>query len=307
MDRAAAEIVDVRSWVPAHEETLGTKPKRWLQDPSTGQYWLMKDVTFNRRSDGSRYAKGDDWSEWVGSRVARLLGLPAARIEFADGGPGDETTAGVIAMTFLGEGESLRLGNELLEEIGILGADAHDRTGYDLTAVREVLGEVDPPDQMPDLTAWDVFVGYLVLDAVIGNVDRHQENWAVIAKGRSRRLAPTFDHASCLGFQLDDDQRLERMASRDRNRHPETYAERARSRFDGKPSTFDVAVRGLQSVDEDVRRRWIGPCEDLTALSRIVRGVPSSRISEPSRTFALRMLRHNATRLVRHPLDTVES
>ncbi len=53
-----------------HEEPLGTKPKRWLQDPVTSEYGLMKDVTSNRRADGSSYQKGDDWAErssWMGS------------------------------------------------------------------------------------------------------------------------------------------------------------------------------------------------------------------------------------------------
>ncbi|MEQ8717370.1 MAG: hypothetical protein RIE08_07135 [Acidimicrobiales bacterium] len=48
--------VDVSSWQRAHEEMLGTKPKRWLFDPDAETYWLMKDVTFNRlRSRGSAH------------------------------------------------------------------------------------------------------------------------------------------------------------------------------------------------------------------------------------------------------------
>jgi hypothetical protein len=45
--------------------------------------------------------------------------------------------------------------------------------------------------------------GYLLLDALILNTDRHHENWAVIRlmhhDGRvSHEVAPTFDHASAL-------------------------------------------------------------------------------------------------------------
>ncbi len=305
MTKPDVEIIDVSAWVPAHEETLGTKPKRWLQNPSTDVYWLMKDTTFNRRKDGSLYPKGDDWSEWIASRVARHLGLPAAQVEFADGGPGAETARGIITLSFLADGESLLHGNELLEEIGITGSDTHDRMGYDLVAVRSVLDSAQPPEHTPDLSAWEVFVGYLVLDAVLGNVDRHQENWAVVARDRSRRLAPTFDHASCLGFQLDDDHRIERLESNDRNRHPEAYANRARSRFDGEPPLLDIAAQGLRSMPEPVRRRWLDPCAQLDALDEIASSPPATRISEPSREFARRMLRHNATRLLSQPLGTV--
>jgi hypothetical protein len=50
---------------------------------------------------------------------------------------------------------------------------------------------------------------YLVLDALIGNTDRHHENWGILVKrtptGRSGIIAPTFDHASSLGRELLDD------------------------------------------------------------------------------------------------------
>ncbi len=93
----------------------------------------------------------------------------------ADGGHGPETSKGVISRTILLDGESLVHGNELLEEIGVTGNEAHDRTGYTLGAVRNVLDRVEPPTQHPGLSAWEVFVGYLVLDTLVGNVDRHQD------------------------------------------------------------------------------------------------------------------------------------
>ena len=49
---------------------------------------------------------------------------------------------------------------------------------------------------------------YMVLDALIGNTDRHHENWGIL---RTRvdgqwedKVAPSFDHASLLGRELQD-------------------------------------------------------------------------------------------------------
>jgi hypothetical protein len=54
----------------------------------------------------------------------------------------------------------------------------------------------------------DQMAGYLVLDALICNVDRHHENWGILRKstpeGRRGRLAPSYDHASSLGRELRD-------------------------------------------------------------------------------------------------------
>lgn len=297
--------IDVSGWEPAHEETLGTKPKRWLRDPDTRTYWLMKDGTFNRRRDGSMHQKGDDWAERIASEVARLLELPAAHVELATGGPGAQTALGVISRSIRDEDETLIHGNELLAEIGVAGDDPHDRTGYTLASVHGVLSRIGPPDGAGDLTAWEAFVGFLVLDALIGNTDRHQENWAALGRGRDRRLAPTFDHASSLGFQLDDEQRQERLVTADRNRTPEAYADRARSRFERHPSPLQVAITALEELPVARRDLWLERCADIEQLVATVDGVPQQRMSRPAREFAERMLRRNHTRLLSHPFGTV--
>jgi len=70
-----------------------------------------------------------------------------------------------------------------------------------------------------------LFVGYLMLDALVGNTDRHHENWGVVqkwewVKGASSSmtislhtsLAPTYDHASSLGREMLDERRQRILA-----------------------------------------------------------------------------------------------
>jgi hypothetical protein len=174
-----------------------------------------------------------------------------------------------------------------------------------LQAVRWVLDEVDPPAGIDGLSAWEVFAGYLVLDALIGNTDRHQENWAVIANHSHRRLSPTFDHASSLGFQLDDRDRAERLATKDRNRTPEAYADRARSRFEGHPTPVEVAIECLGTLRASARDLWLGRCQDIDAIMQPIDSVPEHRMSQPARQFASRVISRNCMRLMSHPFTTV--
>ncbi|MCP3877509.1 MAG: hypothetical protein GY701_03830 [Sulfitobacter sp.] len=176
-------------WQRAHEETLGTKPKRWLQDPRSQQFWLMKDRTFNHRSDGSNYAKGDDWAERVACAVAQHLGLPAAQVELATGGPGTGSPLGVISRTVLDGDESLVHSNELLAEIGAAGISPHDRTGYTLEAVQQVLEPIDPPAGCHEVSAWEVFAGYLDVGAANRNAVRDRINL---------RVSPPLDRTNSL-------------------------------------------------------------------------------------------------------------
>lgn len=292
--------VDVTDWLAAGIEQLGTKPKHWREDPD-GATWLFKEVTWNRRADGSSYAKGDDWSERVAGAVADEMGLPAARVELALRRDDGTVTYGVISKKVLVDNETLIHGNELLAEIGVSGISAKDRSGYTLEAVQRVLADVDPPVEDDVLSAWDWWVGYIVLDALVGNTDRHQENWAVIGDGK-RRLSPTFDHASSLGFLLDDEDRLDRLATSDRNRTVAAYVGRARSKLEGGPHPCAVAASALEMCSEEARNRWIEQVRELQSIEDVLAQIPQHRASEPSRAFASELYVANRSLLLSHPV-----
>ncbi|MHB1163969.1 MAG: hypothetical protein ACYC3K_01885 [Candidatus Nanopelagicales bacterium] len=69
------------------------------------------------------------------------------------------------------------------------------------------------------MTAIESFAGCLAFDALIGNTDRHHENWAVIRT--SGLLAPAYDHAASLGFDVPERRRTDPSAeaARARARH----------------------------------------------------------------------------------------
>lgn len=296
---AYAEI-DVTGWPAAGDEQLGTKPKRWLAHPETGERWLLKYVTYSTGADGFRYRKGDDWAERIASGVAAEIGIAAADIELA-AEPASANPYGSISKSVLtasekgrGTAEELVPGNELLMQPVVSGV----RSGYTIEAVQAALVGVEPPlGSPPGFDAWDAFAGYLVLDSLIGNTDRHEENWAVIVSGGHPRLAPSFDHASSLGFQLSDGQRSSRLATRDHGFSPEAYARRAKSPFAGKPHLIDVASEALSRCKRSVSEHWLNACNEVDALVAPIWRIPDTRMSETARVFAERLLRANCARL----------
>ena len=294
--------IDVSDSPNAGDETLGTKPKKWLRDPESGERWLMKYVTDNRNADGSEYPKGDDWSERVANGVAQRLEIPAARTELAVECDGEGKRFGIISGSVLSphdargrKREELIAGNELLPH----PLTGRSRTGYTLEAVRSALEGVDPANgTLEGLTAWDLFAGYLVLDALVGNTDRHQENWAVIAAADSILLAPTFDHASSLGFLLSDDARIQRLETSDSGFTPEAYADRAKSPFEGRPHPIELAAAALRMCDSRGRDAWISRCDNVDYLVEPISLIPGDRISKPARQFAEKVMRRNSDRLL---------
>ncbi len=291
---------DVSKWLRFEEEELGTKPKRWLVNPATEERWLMKYATFSRPRDGPEYRKGDDWAERIAYGVARVLGIPAAPVELAVERTPEEIRYGTVCRSVLQEGESLINGDELMGELGIR-VSRNRRELYTVEASFNALEDIHPPSHVGGgLSAWDAFVGYLALDALIGNTDRHEENWSAINPRdveASRRLSPTFDHASSLGFQLSDQDKQERLSSRDKNRTPEGYADRAKTQFASKPHPIAVLHDAQEITGQAALDHWLGRIRQIDELVAPIWEIPDHRMSAVSKDFAERLLRRNWSRL----------
>lgn len=289
-------------------EPMGTKEKFWFEH-TDGARWLFK---FNRSGHG------DDWSERVASEIAGLLGLPHGHVELAT----FENRPGVVCRDFTNRRElTLVHGNELLVML-VDSAYPRDQnyrvTGHTVERVLGILGQpwIERPAAFAPIegisSAADVFAGYLLLDALIGNTDRHHENWAVVTQTHDPggpihpgevQLAPTFDHATCLGFSLRDEERLDRMRPGS-NRTVESFADRAASKLylevdSAKPlSPLEAFVEATKSR-LGARRAWIGLAAGITddRFRSIIEAVPAERMSRAARDFALNLLRVNRARI----------
>ena len=142
-----------------------------------------------------------------------------------------------------------------------------ENAGYTASAVKDALVDVSPPieGRWPEgFTAYDVWAGYLLLDAWVAGRDRHHENWAVIVRGDVRRLAPTFDHGNALGFQEPDERRLRML-------HDGQYFERWLRRgtsphFSGKTHLITLALQALDMASPHARSYWLLPLEEVDVI-----------------------------------------
>ena len=285
-------------------EQLGTKPKFWFQDDAS-RTCLFK---FNPRV--GQEATGEDWSEKVSSELCELLGLPHAQYDLATW----RAHNGVISPSFVPGDGMLVSGNEVLVRVI---QEYPKQKFYKVRehALRRVLAimkmdliklPIDWSEFKGIELAIDVFVGYLMLDAWIGNQDRHHQNWGfVVSRQRTAHLAPTFDHASSLGWNETDDTRQERLTTKDKRRGMETYVERALSAFFESPpsekpmSTLD-AFRDGARVRPLAAKAWLERLARLPAgkISDIFTRIPTERITPVAAKFAMKMLELNQRRLL---------
>ena len=144
------------------------------------------------------------------------------------------------------------------------------------------------------------------MDAWIGNIDRHHENWGILLSKDAIHLAPTFDHAASLGAQLEDNERSNRLKSRDPSFQVNAYVQRPRVRSALYLKAEDTHALGLLeafsiwSQGTPNRAIWIDRLASIdeptiTSLaSQILTGVAS----EPATAFALDMLKCNKKRIM---------
>jgi hypothetical protein len=209
LDQTSEQIVDIRDWSLDEEFGIfpvGSKPKRAAFCPTPAPYPFL--------IGGHRYlfkvSKDwrilQHWSEVIAYALARLVHVSAAPCFVAIDSRAEEV--GVLVEFFYGHPGSqvfprLISGADLLRrrvEDYDRDPDRHHTIGNILLLSRSFSIE----DRLP---AWGRF---LVFDALIGNTDRHPENWGFLATKSQHEdwtfsLAPSFDHGTSLAYQIRND------------------------------------------------------------------------------------------------------
>lgn len=292
-------IVKIDSDASDFPEQLGTKEKYWLRIDNQRHLFKI-----------GRPGTGENWAEKIAAELAELLGLPHACYDLAVW----KKRMGVLSPLFVPEKGRLILGNELLAGI---------HTDYPALKVRRVrdhtLGRIHallsrpeighPPRWKPPSkkisSAYDLFLGYLLLDTWIANQDRHHENWGLISLQGQIYLAPSYDHAASMGQNETDETRQDRLTTRDSGRHISTYVTKARSAiYDSKSSkkallTLDLFDKAAER-SSDAAQIWLHKLRQVSEndCHNLFKQLPGDVISSHAKQFALTMLKLNKQRLL---------
>ena len=292
MPATSYPILELRPESSERFESLGSKPKFWFRMEEVGKPWLFK---------FARPGTGEDWAEKISAELAELLGLPHATIELAT----FMDKRGSASPTFVPDDADLIHCNEILAG-HILGYDAAKKFGQnDHTFGRIVTAFYNIfPEGQERNEALTMLAGYLTLDAMIGNVDRHHENWAVLRSAStetpSLRIAPTFDHASSLGRELRDEKRKDFL----RQKRIADYVQKGSGAIYWKETDpkganpLALAIRAAKT-HRSYFQRWIDRIKDVAPaeLHLLISKVPEHWMSPIAKEFAVAILSHTTAHL----------
>jgi len=316
--------VDAMPQAPAPYPVVNVRPE-WLQDPdsmnieymgSKPKFWFQSNIRKRRLFKYPiRRDSGEHWAEKIASEVAGALGVSCARVELAafENTPNELASLvgyrGSVSEEFTEENDRLIHGNELLRLVEPnydAKATRFHQPHHTLNNIWSVFDDVFS-NTAENTAAKRRFSEYLTLDALIGNTDRHHENWGLIIRYDESDfrifIAPSFDHASSLGHGLHDrrrnsllsEGRLAAYVARSGRRgsggiywssdeHAPSPLELVRRAARTYPSLFDSSKARIQELDEN-------------SFDDIVRRIPQDWMTPPARELAVALLLHNLNEL----------
>ena len=278
-----------------NEELDGILPKGWTET-ELGRALFKQAST----SESKFTANRSDWSEKVVWELTKLLKLPAARYELAAVIDGDKEIPGSISIDCSLVGDEKRYP---IEELLVSTMPKYDfPEDYTIGNTIKALAKIDvrlPPNyEVPDgiKDGVDMFVGIVMLDAWIGNSDRHDRNLEIVKSADgSVYLSPVFDNGNSLGATEKPEVRASISVSDYSKRYNEacfTSGERELTGFD----TFEIAAR----IRPQASIVWLEKLSLITSqqIDRIFEKIPNERISIDARLFAKQLLKYNSYELL---------
>ena len=181
------EIIELNKYDWTEQEGVSSKGKRvkgWFQRNDNGVLFLYKEP---KKRD---FVLPEIWTEFIAYKIGKFLGLDVPEVVPAK----NEDNYGVLIESFTKNDYELIDAKELLK-------DVKNSQAHNIYFIRGLL--VSPSVKQGE---WTKFIKMMIFDCLIGNSDRHDENWGVCFNFDLDlfKLAPIYDNASCLTQQLDE-------------------------------------------------------------------------------------------------------
>ena len=221
-----------------------------------GEPWILKFPPKVTSRPNEQSYSNSCFSEHLGSSIYRLLGVPCQ--ETMLGTYVNGKTKIVCACK-----DFTRPGVRLYDFCSIKNTVIDSETGGTGTELSDILDTIEHQAFVDPVIVYERFWQMFVVDALIGNFDRHNGNWGFLVdeSTQTSSLAPVFDCGSCLLPQADDHIMRLCLANEDEmNARIYTFPASMIKRDDRKINYYDFLhaadmPQGLRSAVDELRGR----------------------------------------------------
>ena len=140
---------------------------------------------------------------------------------------------------------------------------------------------------------WDMFI----VDALIGNFDRHGGNWGFIKRDNKYRIAPVYDNGSSLYPKLNTDEKIAEVLASQEEIDKRIYQfPTSHIKVKNKKSSYFEVISSLQFEACNDALKRIVPRIDLERINRIIDEIEG--ISELRKQFYKTMLQQRYEKIL---------
>lgn len=248
-----------------------------------GEQYMLKFPPHPKRNKEMSYTNSCI-SEYLGSHIFEIIGIPVQETILGTYKVNGKEKVVVACKDFTSHDTVIQdfasLKNTLIDS-------GHSGYGTELSEILEAIEEqsaVNPSELKRRF--WDMFI----VDALIGNWDRHNGNWGFLYNSRSDEIsiAPVYDCGSCLYPQADESvmkMTLENSAEMDFRVFEIPLSG---IRQDGEKIRYFDFISSLKNNDCNAALKRIMPKIDMNKINALIDETPS--ITELQKTFYKTML-----------------
>lgn len=284
IEQPITEAVNISNWKKDDEFAVypeGARDKTLLYSPPSSPHEFL--ISNHRYLYKHAFGRHPDqfWTEIIAYHVAYLLDtpVPPAFVAFDE----NNDSCGALIEWFLNypdqPEERFVAGGDIMVSV-ISNYDRKKGQQHNFAMVERYL-DLLAKNREVDMADWQTYwCDMLLFDALIGNTDRHQDNWGLLWQRSNERLkvrlAPVFDNGTSLGYEIlernmDDFYKPNRMQGYiNKGRHhirrqlhdeyPTQHIELLESLASKYPAIADRIKNKLKAFDMDSLRAIITDC-----------------------------------------------
>lgn len=227
-------------------------------------------------------------SEYLGSHIFQSIGIPVQETFL---GTCDGKNV-VVMKNFLEPEDALVAFNGVGESSLERDKELYQYTYEDITAMlTENMKSTNVAETIERF--WDMFI----VDALIGNFDRHGSNWGFIKRDNKYRIAPVYDNGSSLYPKLNTDEKIAEVLVSQEEIDKRIYQfPTSHIKVKNRKSSYFQVISSLQfeACNEALKR--IVPRIDLEQINRIIDEI--EEISELRKQFYKTMLQQRYEKIL---------
>ena len=264
-----------------------------------GEQYMLKFPPFPTRNKEMSYTNSCI-SEYIGCKVFESVGIPVQETVIGTYTSKGKEKVVVACKDFTSQGITLQdfasLKNRIIDS---------ERNGYG-TELADILSTIDEQTAMDSETLktrfWDMFI----VDALIGNWDRHNGNWGFLYNNATDEvtLAPVFDCGSSLYPQADEDLMKKILSDKNELNHRIFDIPLSAVTYNGKKINYFKFLSEGKFPDCNKALKRIASRIDMKKIYEIIDNTPT--ITELQKEFYKTMLTARKERIIDFSLNKLK-